>query len=130
MSAEGDAIKPLGRCIKEEMNRMGDALYAHEKLGQAIHHLSLGKGRINERLIAACTYGFVHVHRDALPHAEMKQYYDKIWSAVTRVADEKRGSFAASIERMTEDQACEIAQAIESLDSMLGVHIDHGSEAD
>jgi hypothetical protein len=104
---------------------MADPYYTAEKLGAAVQKLAVGRGRIQERL------------NDALPdlsmvdenvfkaegiYREAPEYWRRIWSALTTAktgAADQVGIGAASIERMTEEQASSVAQSIVSLDAML-----------
>ncbi len=109
---------------------MADPLYTHEKLGSAVNTLATGRGRIKERLNDAVS-DLVMVDADVFELPEIdrdaRSFWSKIWGALNtvQIADPKVGTAAASIDRMSEEDAANVAQQIVSLDAMLGSYLDH-----
>jgi hypothetical protein len=56
---------------------------------------------------------------------DAQPYWKEVQAAVTARHDDKRGSFAPSIEAMSEDEACRIAGRITSVASMISFALDH-----
>ena len=84
----------------------GDLGYTYAKLGEGTQILATHAGRIKERLIAAFNNGgFVMVSPNAMPD-EPKRIWGEVWTTVTSLKGTKEsGSFAPSIERLSESEA-------------------------
>lgn len=108
-----------------------DVHYAYAKLGETTAILATHPGRIKERLTEAINRGgWAMFDPKALQvpdmDAEAPEYYRRIERAIsTAPRDEKRGVYGPSIERLSEDEACQVAQSIMSLESMVEHYLDH-----
>lgn len=103
---------------------MADIFYAHEKLGRAAQVLATHPGRIKERLIAAFNEAIPMVSAEALPDEPRRIWKTRVWEPLTRVKDERRGSAAASLDDVSEEQACTIAESILTVDSMVDLEVE------
>jgi len=91
---------------------------AYEKLQMGAEILATGGGRINERLATAFKVALYDVPAEALP-AEARKRWDRVWKRVTAIEDPINGPFAASVGKMKEDEAAQIAQEIVAVDAMV-----------
>ncbi len=91
-----------------------DYLYGREKLGQAVHALAVGEGRLKQRLKEAYIRG-LHVVRpeDHLP-AELRERFAEIKDRFTR-----GGTLDASIEAMSDAEARQIVDELFYLDTLI-----------
>ena len=81
-----------------------------EHLSDAMLRLATEPGRIKERLLAAATRGLAFVDRDSLPEPPRGRF-EEIYEELTRY-EGPDGSLSASIERLSEARAVEIARVI------------------
>src|SRR5713226_2996974 len=98
-------------------------------LESGINIMATHPGRIQERLIEAFHKELHMIQADDIAgpnlSVDAKPYWLKVLAAVTAQHDDKRGSYAPSIEAMTEDEACRIAQMITGVASMISLALEH-----
>jgi hypothetical protein len=109
---------------------MADLKYARAKLGDATQILAVGPGRIHERLVEAVERGLIMVDEKAFEEPGLNRdaahFWQKIQTAVTSAPrDEKLGVYRPSIARLSGEEACQIAQFIVSLESMVEFHLEN-----
>lgn len=95
---------------------MHNLSYSVEKLGDTVGTLVTGKGRIKERLVDSYAHSLALVDPNALPD-HLKTMLLDVMDELTNtppVADE--GSVSATLNKMDEDKAVEIA------DKILGIY--------
>lgn len=106
---------------------MADIHYVRGKLHEALNVLTVHPGRIHERLIEASHQALHAISKDQSFDApgvpeDAVTYWLKIHEAITsQPSDGRRGVFIPSIEKLTDEEAREVAQMVESLASMLDV---------
>ena len=97
---------------------MADAMYTHEKLEATLHVLVEGKGRIKERLEDAyVSQGSRTPALDGGTHdpalaEDIRQWHEDMTSVPAEAGE---GTIAATVERMSEDDAQAMAQRIGEL---------------
>ncbi len=91
-----------------------DYLYGREKLGQTVHALAVGEGRLKDRLKEAYIQG-LHVvsPKDHIP-GELRERFAKIKDRFVR-----EGTLDASIEAMSDAEARQIVDEILYLDTLI-----------
>jgi hypothetical protein len=87
--------------------------YGKEKFSAAVRTLATGKGRIQERLIEAFQYDLSYVKDENVPE-ELRDEVRELMAAATSIPGND-GRLAATISRLTEDEAVEMAKLIMSL---------------
>jgi hypothetical protein len=90
-----------------------------EKLSQAVHSLAVGRGDIQDRLVAAAL-AMQALEPDDFTEEDGRAEFEAIWSALTAdagVADED--SIAATTNDLDDDQAVELAERIVALEARL-----------
>ena len=108
---------------------MADLLYALEKASWAVHVLATHEGRIRERLVEACHYGFVQIPRNGLPD-EIQSQYDRIRKRVTvENPSGDEGAFIPAIRDLSEEEAREVAIWMGDLKSMIDSHVNAEDES-
>jgi hypothetical protein len=91
--------------------------YAKEKLSAATHELVIGRGRVKDRLLRACSEGIFRVPLGHLPpdlEAELKRIRAALTAVPARNSDD--GPIVATLDAMSEDDAVNIARDIEALE--------------
>lgn len=89
--------------------------YATDKLSAAVHELIVGSGRIKERLLRACSEDIFRVPSGQLP-SELEAELKKIRAQLTKApAKGDEGPIVATLDRMDENEAVDIARDIEAL---------------
>jgi hypothetical protein len=90
--------------------------------------LATHPGRIRERLIEAFHKELHLIQADDIAGPDLsvdaKPYWQKVQAAVTAQHDEKEGSYAPSIEAMTEEEASRIAEMITGVASMISLALE------
>lgn len=91
--------------------------YADEKFGAAVETMATGIGTIQDRLLSAyMTFHPVSVENGDFPTDELKKEYHEIYEALTRVKDDPiKGHVPSTTEKMTDDEAADVARKIYSL---------------
>ena len=95
--------------------------YAREKVVSAIQTLTTGKGRIKDRLLDATHHALVMVmgNTSYMPEgirSDVEWLNDKL---TKHKAEGSEGTFKATLDKMSEDEAVEIASVIFDLGSKL-----------
>ena len=95
-----------------------DQVYPMGKLSMAIEKLALHPGRVKERLKESMSYGFAQFSPGAFSD-DVQRRHEEIWEIITSVpeeeATEREGVLSASINKLDEDEAEELAHQIYSL---------------
>jgi hypothetical protein len=104
---------------------MLDVRYNHAQIGQAVSTLATHPGRIKERLTEAANHLAI-VNEGIFKVEGMYEgaagTWQQIQDAIRSVPD---ATFGVSIDRLSEKQACDVAQLIVSIDSMVGSYFDN-----
>jgi hypothetical protein len=89
--------------------------YERQKLGQGVHSLAVGTGSIQERVINA--YVAMHtIFSHGMKKPERQERLDQIYEKLTaHEPDGDEGSVRATVSRMTNDEASELAGEIADL---------------
>ena len=100
---------------------------AHEKLSKAVRTLALGRGPIKERLTAACR----KIHptapwHDSLP-LDLALRVKAFGERTSLDLAGAEGAIAATVDRMSEDEAVEVAEEILYLEYAIRTAADMGS---
>jgi hypothetical protein len=108
-----------------------DVRYAYAKLGETTQILATHPGRIKERLTEAINRGgWAMFDPKALEVEDMDGdapgFYRRVEKAITTAPrDEKLGVYGPSIDRLSEQEACDVAQSLISLESMMSFYLAH-----
>ena len=92
--------------------------YVRENFTRAVRSLAVGSGPIHERLVHACVDISVVWSSEAIPEG-LRADVDEIKAKTSTVQDGELGSIRASIEKLSVDEAVELAELILALDYQL-----------
>ena len=97
--------------------------YAFEKIGAAISGMASSALPLQKRLFHALI-GLGPVQQRDFPEGEIREQFDRFWKTVTAVSDDVAGSFAATTDRMSEEEASSATEMLIGLHSSLGFYFE------
>jgi hypothetical protein len=102
---------------------MSTVAYSREKIAAALQVLAVHPGPIKARLRACAEHFFLSSRRD-MPTEETRAWWDRAYKGLaltTETGDPIPGSLPRAIERLTDEEAVEVAQAILNLDAFFSI---------